>query len=341
MVTIKDVAKLAGVAVSTASNALNGKYGVKPETRRRVLEAAKKLNYVPNPIAQGLVTKSTKNISIIVSGPSSFNLFNNPVFFEVIKSIAQHLNSQGYQAHLNIISTEEEEKAIPRIAQSRSTDAMILVGSRRNDRDLAQLLEEIAIPSLVVIRPSPSDKVYAVSSNNWKCGYMATRHLIDLGHREISFIGVLPGVSIAEERLAGYRFALEEAGLTFNESLVIPGDFYQESGLTGVRQLLRQASPIPTAIFTANDLMALGALEGLEQEGIRVPDDISIIGSDNIPNLHLLKVPLTTIATPFFEIGKLAAQKITGILEGNDTLPSKIVVESELRVRSSTKEVKV
>ncbi|MFZ4453070.1 LacI family DNA-binding transcriptional regulator [Salibacterium aidingense] len=337
MTTIKEVAKLAGVAVSTASNAINGNYGVKKETKQKVIEAARKLNYVPNPIAQGLVNRNTGNISIIVSGPSSFNLFNNPVFFEVLRSITQTLNTAGYQAHLNIITTEDEETEIPRIARSRYTDAMILVGSRRNDIDLAQLLGDIDIPVLVVIRSSPSSGVYAVSSDHWNCGYKGTEYLIQLGHKEIAFLGALPGVSIADERLAGYREALEDHGLTYRDSLVIEGDFYQESGLTGIRHMLRQVLRKPTAIFAANDLMALGALEGMEQEGIRVPEDISIMGSDNIPNLHLLKVPLTTISTPFYEIGRLASEKIIGILEGKDDLPEKIVLPSELRVRESTK----
>lgn len=337
MVTIKDVAKLAGVAVSTASNALNGKYGVKPETQRRVLEAARELNYFPNPIAKGLVTNSTRNISLVVSGPSSFNVCTNPVFFEVMKTITTELNGQGYHAMLSILSAEEEEEAIGRIAQNRSADALILIGTRRGDAELASLLEKSAIPSLVVIRGISSERIFAVSADNHQCGYIATRHLLEMGHKTIGFIGVFPGMSMAEERLAGYRHALEEAGVGYDESLVFAGDYYQESGLTGVRQLLRQSSRRPTAIFAANDLMALGAMESLKQEGIRIPEDISLIGCDNIPNLHLLRVPLTTIANPFSEIGRIAAKKIIGTLEGTDELPDKIVLPSELRIRESVK----
>ena len=337
MVTIKDVAKLAGVAVSTASNALNGKYGVKPETQRRVMEAAQQLNYIPNPIAKGLVTSTTRNISMIVSGPSSFNLFTNPVFFEVMKAITLTLNESGFHAMLNIIGAEEEEEAIPRIAQSRSADALILIGTRRGDAELASLLERSTIPSLVVIRGIESEQVYEVSADNRNCGYTATRYLIDMGHCAIGFIGALPGVSMAEERLNGYRQALEEAGIGYDETLVVPGDYYQESGATGVRQLLRQSPRRPTAIFTANDLMALGAMEALKQEGFRIPEDISLVGCDNIPNLHLLRVPLTTIANPFSEIGRLAARKMIGLLEGQDELPDKIVLPCELRVRESVR----
>lgn len=339
MATIKDVAKLAGVAVSTASNALNNKYGVKPETRKKVLEAARKLNFVPNPIAQGLVTNVTRNISMILSGPSSFNVFTNPVFVEVIRTISLTLNKNGYHSLLNIVSSEEELEVIPKIVQSRTSDALILIGSRTEDEQLSELLQKINLPSLVVIRSITSEDVFAVSVDNRQCGYLATKYLIEMGHRTIGFIGSLPNVSMAEDRLKGYVQALKESDIPVDETLIVPGDYYQESGFTGVRQLLRRASSRPTAIYTANDLMALGALEALQLEGLRVPEDISLIGNDNIPNLHLMRVPITTVANPAAEIGKLAALKVMGVLEGGDELPNKIVLQPELRIRDSVRSI--
>lgn len=336
MSTIKDVAKLAGVALSTASNALNGKYGVNPQTKKRVLEAAKELNYIPNPIAQGLVSKSMKNIGIIVSGfYSSFSILDNPVLFELTKSIALELNEGGYNAILRFVSMDQELQMIPELARNRSVDAMILVGTRRSDFELEKLLQMLEIPTLLVIRSAPNKDTYAVSADNKGCGYKAARYLIEMGHRTIGFIGLLSNVSMAEERLEGYRQALYEADISFDQSLVAPGDYFQESGLMAVRQLLRQTRHRPTAIFAANDVMALGAMEGIFQEGFRIPEDISLIGSDNIPNLHLLKTPLTTVATPYSKMGSLAARKIIGILTGNDETPPQIVLEAELRIRNS------
>ncbi|RNB89957.1 LacI family transcriptional regulator [Brevibacillus fluminis] len=337
MVTIKDVAKLAGVAVSTASNALNGKYGVKPETQRRVMEAARQLNYFPSPIAKGLVTNSTRNVSIVVCGPSSSDLIANPVTFDVMTAIATELGGRGYHAMLSIVRVEEEEETISRIIQSRSADALILIGTQRSDADLSRLLETSTIPSLVVTRGITTDHTLAVSVDNHLCGYMATRYLLEMGHIRIGFVGATPGLGMAEERLNGYRDALAEAGIAFDESLAVEGDYDQQSGLNGVRQLLRQSPRRPTAIFAANDLMALGAMEALRQEGLRIPEDVSLIGCDNIPNLHLLRVPLTTIAIPFGEIGRLAAKKIIGTLEGTDRLPDKSVLVPELRIRESVK----
>jgi LacI family transcriptional regulator len=335
VVTIKEVAKLAGVAVSTASNALNGKYGVKLETKNRVMEVAKQLNYVPNPIAQGLVKNSTGNISILVSGPSSFKIFTNPVFFEVIQAITETLNEGNYRTILSVSSAEKEAETINRVVHSRSSDALILVGTRKNDRELTELLADVNIPALVVIRSTPHSDFFAVSVDNEKCGYLATKHLIDMGHRTIGYLGSLPGVSLAEQRLEGYRKALFEAGIPYEEGLVVEGDYYQESGFSGMRILLKQSSRRPTALITGNDLMALGAMEALEQEGLRVPEDISIVGCDNIPNLHLLKVPLTTVSIPFHELGRLSAKKMVGILEGKDDMPSQIILDPELRIRKS------
>lgn len=337
MVTIKDVAKLAGVSVSTASNALNGKYGVNEKTRQRVLKAAQELNYKPNPMAKGLVTNSTRNVGIIITGPSSFNVFTNPIFIEIIREMTVSLSRKGYHAMLNVIDLEEEEEYLPRIAQSRTVDVLIYLGTRKPDKELVQLIRRVELPFIVVLRDAPDENTVAVSVNNRKCGYDATRYLIEMGHRRIGFIGVLPGVKLAEERFKGYRQALEEAGIPFDPSLVVEGNFYQESGAMGVRRLLRQASQRPTAIFCANDMMALGAIEGLGQEGLPVPDSISLIGCDNIPNLHLMKVPLTTVAHPISELGRLSVEKAVGILEGNDKLPDRIILESEIRVRGSVR----
>lgn len=337
MPTIKEVAKLAGIAVSTASDALNGKLGVSPKTRRKALEAAEELGYVPNTIAQGLVTRTTRNIGVILSGPSSFELFTNPIFFEIIRSVTVTLSRRKYHAFLNVITTEEEVEIIPRVARGGLVDALILVGTRRNDQELAKLLEKVSVPSMVVVRRALDSAAYAVSVDNEKCGYLATGYLLGLGHRSIGYVGDLPGVSLADERLAGYRRALKEWGVAYDESLVTPGDFYQESGAEAMRRLLSKEERQPTAIFAANDLMALGAIEALEQEGLRVPEDFSIVGCDDIPNLHLHRVPLTSVALPSIEMGRLAAEKVIGVLEKDDRLPAQMVLEPQLKIRGSAK----
>lgn len=332
MANLFDVAKMANVSVATASNALNNKALVKPETRRRVLEVARQLNYIPNTAARSLVTRSSRNIGVVVSGASS-NVFSNPVVIEIIKAINMSLNERGYTTSLNII-TKEREVDIPLIAQNGTTDALIFIGSRSTDQELESLSERISIPFLVFNRKLISN-AYTVTMDHKKNGYIATKYLIDMGHKRIGYIGRVPGMKRTEERVEGYCQALEEAGIPFDENLIVNEDFFQESGYIGARKLLNQTSIKPSAIVAFNDIMALGIMEAFHQEGLRIPDDISLIGCDNIPNLHLLKVPLTTVTSSFEERGKLAAKKIIGVLEGKDSLPDCIVVESELKIRSS------
>lgn len=338
MATIKDVAKRAGVAVSTASSALSGKSGVSAETRRRTLEAADELGYVPNPAARGLVTGNTTNVGIVLSGPPSLRMFTNPAFIEMVRLATTTISENDYHALLNILTTEDEAERLPRIAQSRYTEALILIGTRRDDPGLSKMLRQANVPAVVTVRGRPDARTCAVAVDNRKCGYLATQHLIELGHESIGYIGHLPEVSLADEREAGYRQALEEAGLSYDEQLVVTGDFYQESGFSSARQLLERTSGKLTAIFAANDLMALGAIEALEQKGFRLPEDMSVVGCDDIPNLHLLEPPLTTVSLPYAEIGRLAAEKVIGILEGDDRLPSQVTLDTQLVVRGSTTE---
>jgi DNA-binding LacI/PurR family transcriptional regulator len=274
-----------------------------------------------------------------MSTPSSFKIFTNPTFFEVVQGVTVKLNEAGYHTLLSIVDLENEAITALHITRSSLADAMIIIDTRSSDDQLTKILDEICIPTIVTLRNSPTEKVFSVTENNQKCGYLATKHLIEAGHRTIGFIGLLPGVVLAEQRLAGYKQALKEHDLPYNAALVINGNHYQESGALGIRQLLKQSPTRPTAVFASNDLMALGVIEALEQEGFRVPEDISVIGCDNIPNLHLFKIPLTTVSVPFYEIGRLAAEKAINILQGKKDTPSQIVLEPDLRIRASVKQI--
>lgn len=334
MVTIKDVAKLAGLSVSTTSNALNGKYGVKPETRRRAIEAAEQLQYVPNRIAQSLVTNTTRNINVILSGPS-VNILTNPAFVDIINSTTTTLSDSHYRAILNICDSEKEIDILQQIGNNGSSDAIILIVSRRTDAELLDMLDKVRVPIVVAGRRLASDKMTSVSANNTEVGFMATKYLLEMGHKRIGFIGAWPGHKLAEERLQGYRQALKQYGVDYDESLVVEGAYDQLSGFIGAGRLLQQSSRSPDAIFAASDMMALGVMECLKQQGLRVPEDVSLIGCDNIPNLHLLHTPLTTISIPYKEIGRIAASTVIRILEDREFHPQRFTVESELRIRAS------
>src|SRR5690625_4902321 len=147
-------------------------------------------------MAQGLVTKSSRNISLIVSGPQELKLFRNPIFVAAIQGVAETFKVSGYNTHLNAITTKEEDD-IPHTFYSHATDGIILIGSRKTDVELSKILGKVKLPTIILIRESPCKHVHSVSMDNWKCGYLATKHLIEMGHKRIGFLGALPGVSIA------------------------------------------------------------------------------------------------------------------------------------------------
>jgi DNA-binding LacI/PurR family transcriptional regulator len=333
-VTIKDVAKLAGVSISTISLALNNQPGVKDETRQRVLDAVKKLNYRPNQMAQGLVKKKTNNINVVVSGPK-YGYFSSPILFEEIKGIAEIINSSGYRLVLKMTTAEEEIEFIEEQMDARTGDGMILWGSRMSE----ERLEEIGggpMPVVVIGRYLKHKELYSVTVNDYKGAYLGTRHLLELGHVKIGFIGSLYGVSSAQDRLEGYKEALREFGLDIDKNLVVRGDYYQESGYNAMKEILPYFHKGMTAVFAASDLMALGAIKAILEQGLSVPDDISIVGFDNMPNSDLLLIPLTTVATPLHKLGEEAARKLISLLN-KEPAELQTQLDVELLVRKSTR----
>ncbi len=335
MSTIKDVAKLAGVSISTVSLALNNQENVKEATRKKVLDAVKKLNYRPNRIAQGLAKNKTNNISFIMSSGLKYGFFSNPVLFEVIKGITEVVNSSGYHLILSGTTNEEAFDFIRDQVESRSWDGMILWGTKLDSRQINDLSDGL-VPSVCIGRYSAGKDSYAVNSDDFKGGLLGVRHLLELGHRKIGFIGEVPGSMAAGNRLSGYTKALEEYGVSLDKNLIVSADFFQESGYKAMQQLLPFYRQGMSAVFAASDLMALGAMEAILASGLSVPGDISVVGFDNMPNSHLLIVPLTTVAMPLRRMGEEAAKKLLGLMTGHE-VENETILDVELVVRSSTK----
>ncbi|MGE5549097.1 MAG: LacI family DNA-binding transcriptional regulator [Bacteroidota bacterium] len=331
--TIKDVAKLAGVSISTTSLAINNQPGVKEETKQRVLEAVKKLNYQPNRIAQGLVKNKTNNIDVIVSGPK-YGYFSSPILFEVIKGIAEVVNANGYHLVLKVTTAEEEVAFLREQINSRGCDGMILWGTRMSEENFADLCQGPR-PVVAVSRYLRDKPVYSVTADDLKGGYLGTKHLLDLGHRRIGFIGNLHGISSAEDRYRGFTQAMQEYGADIDRNLVISADFYQDSGYAAMREILPLYERGLSAVFAASDLMALGAIKAVIEAGLRVPGDISVVGFDNMPNADLLMVPLTTIAAPIHKLGETAAIKLLKLLR-HEQVEHHTKLDVELIVRNST-----
>ncbi|KLU41067.1 MAG: hypothetical protein AA931_05010 [Peptococcaceae bacterium 1109] len=331
--TIKDVAKLAGVSISTVSLALNRPNEVREETRQRVLEAVEKLNYHPNKMAQGLIRKRTGNISVTISGPQ-YEQFSSPLLFEIVKGISEVIRASEYDLMLHMTTAEEEVRFVREQIRSRSCDGMILWGSRMGEESLLDIFRH-ALPVVTIGRYLNHPGTYSVTSNDLHGGYYATKHLLELGHRKIAFIGALQGISSARERCDGYKNALVEYGVPVDANLVLSADYYQESGYAAMRRLLELDKKGVTAVFAASDLMALGAMKAVLDAGLRVPHDISVVGFDNIPNSDLFVVPLTTVAMPAREMGEIAAAKMIHLLE-RQAVEEKTELDVELVVRNST-----
>lgn len=312
-VRLIDVAEKAGVSVTTASDALADSPRVKLETREMVKRVAKTLRYQPNRSARDLVLQSPSSVSVIFSGPESMNFLSNPFFIQLFRPVVESLSSSGISVMTEITTESNEIKTLENHAFSSTSAAIILIGTRMPDGALEELSERLPVPTVTVVRHPLRGSAFGVEVDNFEIGSIAAAHLLDLGHKRVAYIGASPGVGLSEERLAGFQNEILRRGLRLHPEDVYPGDFYQESGRTAMLSILERGKA--SAVFAANDLMALGALEACKEKEVTVPQEMSILGCDDIPNLHLLAVPLSSISLPIKEIGVLAAKQAQEVVE--------------------------
>ncbi len=312
---IQDIAKLAGVSPATVSLALNDKPGVSLTTKRKIQQLAKQMNYVPNRLAQGLQGGKSNNVLVFMSGPQ-YDYFNSPFYFETLKHLSRGLSESPYHMMLQIATADMEQEQLQAIAAGKGYDAAVFMGLRMPLDTAVGIMGE-SKPLVFVNRPC-GELGYSVNADYAAGMELLTRHLIRLGHKDIAFIGYSPKLASSELRMTGFRRAFAEAGLPVPENRVYYADYYQESGYLAMRKLIQSGAALPSAVIGGNDLIAIGALEALLDAGLRVPEDISVAGVDNIPNTHLLKVPLTTVHVAHDAIGFAAAQAVIGLLDGNN-----------------------
>ncbi|RAK63869.1 LacI family DNA-binding transcriptional regulator [Hymenobacter edaphi] len=333
-VTIKDIARALNLSTSTVSRALRGSYEINPETKRLVLEYAERLNYRPNPIALSLKGSSSRAIAVIV--PQIANYF----FSQAINGIEAIAYNRGY--HVIIFQTHESyEREVANVQQalSRKVDGLLIsLSSETSDVEHLRELLDRNMPIVQFDRVSTELNTTKVVADNFAGAFAATEHLIKAGRRRIAHLTIPPWISITQERLAGYRAALEQYGLEYDESLVRYGTFGPDEATTMVDDLLAQASP-PDAFFTASDRLALGALAALQRRKIAIPQDVSLIGFTNLNVADLLSPSLSTVVQPAQEIGQIAAERLIELIERKQKAapPTTIIVPSHLSVRESTR----
>lgn len=310
MATIKDVAKRAGVAISTASYALNGHDKIKGATRERVLQAAKELNYRKNGLARDLKMSKTNTIALILSD------LVGPFYSELIRGVQELVLEKGYDLIVCSSYGDESSTAAKFLRETR-VDGVILLAHNIKSDFIRESARE-GFPIIVLDRYlTDNPHIVSINVNNHEGAYEATNYLIDKGKSSIAFISGPQVSADSHDRLAGYRQALKDRGLTYHSKWTINGKFTQEGGYQATQMLIHQGG-IPDAIFYANDEMAIGGLDALKDHNISVPKEISIIGFDDIQIAAYLHPQLTTMRQPKYEIGKLASHVIFQILEGQD-----------------------
>lgn len=329
MATMKDIARLAGVSTSTVSHVINKSRFVSDEIAERVNNAAQQLNYAPSALARSLKMNRTKTIGMLVTTST------NPFFGEVVKGVERSCYHQGY--NLILCNTEGDNQrmkaSINTLLQKRVDGLLLMCSTLEGERlDVFDRYPDIPI---VVMDWGPilfaSDKI---QDNSLQGGYMAAKHLIESGHKEI---GCITGPLIrhqAQMRYEGYKRALAEAGIAINPDWIVESDFECEGGYQAFEKLY-QRGKLPSALFVSNDMMAMGVIQAANQRGLRVPDDLSLIGYDDVHIAKFMTPALTTIHQPKYRLGKAAVDTLLYRLENPDTTAQVVQLEPTLVVRSS------
>ncbi|UGA55986.1 substrate-binding domain-containing protein [Vibrio sp. VB16] len=338
MATIKDVARIAGVSTTTVSHVINKTRFVAETTQQRVNEAVKELNYAPSAVARSLKCNTTKTIGMLVTQST------NPFLAEVINGVESYCYRQGYTLVLcNTGGIYEKQRDYIRMLAEKRVDGIFVMCSDLT-HELQQMLDSHAdIPKVFMdwgqgesLSEQSKDKII---DNSEEGGYLATKFLIDNGHTDIVCLSGHLDKTLCIERLDGYKRALTENNITFNEANVFEGNFECDTAVETADKILAMDKK-PTAIFCFNDTMALGMMSRLQQNGIRIPEDISIIGYDNIDLAEYFSPPLTTIHQPKRRVGKTAFEILLSRIKDKEHERRIFEMHPELMVRESVKNIK-
>lgn len=330
MATIRDVATLAGVSTATVSHVLNDSRPVSSTLRDRVHLAMKQLGYQPDVVARSLRRRETLTLGLFV--PS----LEIPLYAWVANSVEAAAHAAGYNIILCCAgwSLSRELAALEEL-MARRVDGMVCISAAIRAEHLRPM-QRRGIPIVWLERMMPGGTIDSVFVNNFQGAYDATRHLIELGHRRIGCIMGMADSQLSNERLIGYQAALSDADLPFDPALLQRGDYTPSSGIAGVNALLELPNP-PTAIFAFNDLMAMGALQALHRKGLRVPDDVAVIGFDGVPLTQYITPALSTIEQPIPTISKQVVSLLLDRINGGAPREARtIIAEPTLVVRAST-----
>jgi LacI family transcriptional regulator len=330
-VTLKDIAQLADVSVSTVSRVLNNKateYRISPDTEQSILEAARKLKYRPNQIARGLRLKKTNTLGVIAPDVS------NPFFAYIIKRVQNIAHNLGYS--IVVCNTDEnldQEIEHVNVLYRNRVDGLIAMPVGQDYRHFQEWVDK-GRPVVLLDRCFDGIDTNKVLVDNYSGAHDAVEHLISFGHRRIAFIQGLPGTYTNTERLRGYRSALQNHNIPVDEELIVGGDFREENGYLETKLLLMMADA-PTAVFATSDLITLGALKAIYEEGLSIPEDISMVMFDDFDFAPYLKCPVTAVRQPKELMGEMAVKLLVDELRGESKGGRRVVLKTKLIVRDS------
>ncbi len=328
MATIRDVAKLAGVAPITVSRALNNSGYVSQATRERVKAAIEELGYVPNMLGPSLRFQQTMILAVVITD------ITNPFWTTVTRGIEDVAQANGYSTILcNTDESESKQEQYLQMLLRRRVDGILLVPACSETKSI-EMIKKQDIPVVVLDRQIGNLDVDVVRADSEEGAFLLVQYLLSLGHRNIAMLAGPKNVSTAIDRTAGYRRALDDAGNAVNEELIYWGNFTQESGYENAR-MVTDLDPRPTAIFAANNFIAIGAMQALKEKGLHIPEDVALVTIDDIPPAYTLEPFLTVAIQPADEMGRQAARLLLDRIKNpedesfqNVVLPTKMIIRA-------------
>ncbi|MFX3632505.1 MAG: LacI family DNA-binding transcriptional regulator [Candidatus Pristimantibacillus sp.] len=335
MVTIKDVAKAAGVSPSTVSRVVSNHPRISKATSIKVKKFMDEMGYHPNAMAKSLVSKTTQTLAIMLPRPAE-ELFQDFFFGELLRGILTHSTRAGYDMLLTAATNDHDEtETISRLVFGRRVDGVILLSARVND-PLIGYLNEQNFPSVLIGRSDEShSNILSVNNNNIQASYDATQHLISQGHTQIGFVSGPSSMTVSLDRMEGYRQALAEANLPFRSEWVVEGEYLQESGFRAMSSIMDLPNR-PTGLVVIDDVVAFGVLRGLTEIGYTVPEDISLVSFNNIALSELATPPISSIDIGTYQLGYTASQMLVRLINDEPIHQTSLIIPHRLIVRESS-----
>lgn len=329
MASIKDVARLAGVSISTVSRVINGRGKTSKETREKVWRAVEALQYRPNLLARGLRSQKTRLLGLLVPD------IDSPFFARLAKHIEEAAYQKGYNLILcNVGEDPKKERDYLEVLIQRQVEGIIF--PRVSDESLLFRIPQLAkVPYVILDRTLEKEEAPTVKLDNVAAGMLAATHLLKLGHRKFACITGPLKINVSRERLEGFLEALTQSGIPPEDVFVVEGDFKIDGGRKGMEKVLSHLSP-PFALFCMNDMMAFGAIQVAKERNWHIPEDISVVGLDNNPLCEVFSPPLTTVAQPFDQIARSGIALLCKLIEGKKVRKKSIAVPPYLVIRQST-----